>query len=84
MPTEAAPAALRKRLFLPTIQGMKREQTHGMIGWEHAARPTLWHLPEPMRFFRWKNLKECTLCLVTLAVVAGAPILVSVFVLLSD
>jgi hypothetical protein len=62
-----------------------------MIGWEHAARPALWHLPErktrtewPMRFFRWKNLKECTLCLVTLAVVAGAPILVSVFVLLSD
>jgi len=37
-----------------------------------------------MRFFRLKNLRECTLCLVTLAVVAGAPILVSVLVLLWD
>ncbi len=37
-----------------------------------------------MRFFRLKNLKECTLCLVTLAIVAGAPILVSVLVLLWD
>lgn len=37
-----------------------------------------------MRFFRLKNLRECTLCLVTLAIVAGAPILVSVFVLLWD
>jgi len=35
-----------------------------------------------MRFFKLRNLKECTLCLVTLAIVAGAPILVSVVVLL--
>ena len=37
-----------------------------------------------MRFLRLKNLKECTLCLVTLAIVAGTPILVSVLVLLWD
>jgi hypothetical protein len=35
-----------------------------------------------MRFFRLKTLKECTLCVLTLAIVAGAPILVSVVVLL--
>lgn len=35
----------------------------------------------PMRLFKLRNLKECTLCLVTLAIVAGAPILVSVVVL---
>lgn len=34
-----------------------------------------------MRILKMKNLKECTLCVVTLAVVAGAPILVSVLVL---
>lgn len=40
--------------------------------------------PEPtaMRSFRLRNIKECTLCLVTLVVVAGAPILVSIIVLL--
>jgi len=60
-----------------------------MIGWEHALRSALWDLPaqkmpEPpaMRFFKLRNLKECTLCLVTLAIVAGAPIMVSVAVLL--
>jgi hypothetical protein len=37
-----------------------------------------------MRFLKLRNLKECTLCLVTLAVVAGTPILVSVAVLLWD
>jgi hypothetical protein len=37
-----------------------------------------------MRFLRLKNLRECTLCLVTLAIVAGAPILVSVLVLFLD
>ncbi len=37
-----------------------------------------------MRILKLKNLKECTLCLVTLAVVAGAPILVSIFVLVWD
>ncbi len=34
-----------------------------------------------MQILKLKNLKECTLCVVTLAVVAGAPILVSVLVL---
>lgn len=37
-----------------------------------------------MRYFRLKNVRECTLCLVTLAIVAGAPILVSVLVLFWD
>lgn len=35
-----------------------------------------------MRSFRLRNIKECTLCLVTLVVVAGTPILVSIIVLL--
>jgi hypothetical protein len=37
-----------------------------------------------MRPFKLRNLKECTLCVVTLAVVAGAPILVSILVLIWD
>jgi hypothetical protein len=37
-----------------------------------------------MRILKLKNLKECTLCLVTLALVAGVPILVSVLVLVLD
>lgn len=37
-----------------------------------------------MRILKLKNLRECTLCLVTLAVVAGAPILVSILVLVLD
>lgn len=37
-----------------------------------------------MRPFKLRNLKECTLCAVTLAVVAGAPILVSILVLVWD
>ncbi len=31
-----------------------------------------------------RSLKECTLCVVTLALVAGAPILVSLYVLVWD
>jgi len=37
-----------------------------------------------MRPFKLRNLKECTLCVVTLAIVAGAPILVSILVLVWD
>jgi hypothetical protein len=37
-----------------------------------------------MRPFDLRSFKECTLCVVTLAVVAGAPILVSILVLVWD
>ena len=37
-----------------------------------------------MSRFSLRSFKECTLCVITLAVVAGAPILVSIFVLVWD
>jgi hypothetical protein len=37
-----------------------------------------------MRPFKLRSFKECTLCVVTLAVMAGAPILVSILVLVWD